>query len=219
VPTPTTRKPTTRQQQAEARRLQIIDAALSLFAQNGYAGTSTKSIAQEVGITEGLIFHYFPTKADLLLAAARQRMTFLGEVLALLGKADERPARQVLGGIVLGWVQVIQRQADLVTMLLVESQTNDELRTAFRGVVGQIVGAMSVYLESRVEAGELRADLHVQTSAMIFFSSLMMFFLTHRDLGPDEWGAEASAFTSQMLDTWFQGALAPRPPTAAEEAT
>ena len=63
----------TRQHQAQARREQILEAAVRLFAQYGYDGTSTRQIAQEVHITEGLIFHYFPTKADLLAAVLATR--------------------------------------------------------------------------------------------------------------------------------------------------
>lgn len=202
------RSPTNRSDRAEARRLQIIDVALNLFAQDGYAATSTKRIAQEVGVTEGLIFHYFPTKAELLQAVAQQRMTFLGEALGVLANAHDLPARDVLGNIVLGWVEVIQRQADVVTMLLIESQTNAELDGVFRGVVGQLVGALADYLASRVEAGELRSDLPTETSAMTFFASLMFFFLTSRGLEESEWRGRASRFTSEMLDTWFRGASA-----------
>ncbi len=198
----------TRREQAEVRKQQILDAALNLFAQHGFAATSTKRIAQEVGVTEGLIFHYFPSKADLLMAVATQRRTFLGEATALLEQAQGRPARVVLGGIVLGWVEAIQRQAELVTMLLVESQTNPELAEVFRGVVRQMVTAMTGYLAGRVRAGELRSDLPVTTSSMVFFSSLMMFFLTNRELAPSEWQVRATEFTTEMLDAWFRGALA-----------
>ncbi len=209
MPSPTTTRKPSRREQAEARRLQIMDAALNLFAQHGYAGTSTKQIAQEVGVTEGLIFHYFPTKAELLLAVARQRMGFLNEALGLLESLEELPAREVLGSIVLGWVEMMQSQSDIVTMLLIESQTSGELGGAFRGVVEQLAGALSSYLRSRVRAGELRADLPVETSATMFFSSLMMFFLTNRALTPAEWRTRASRFTGEMLDAWFRGALAP----------
>lgn len=209
MPSPTTTRKPSRREQAEARRLQIMDAALNLFAQHGYAGTSTKQIAQEVGVTEGLIFHYFPTKAELLLAVARQRMGFLNEALGLLESLEELPAREVLGSIVLGWVEMMQSQSDIVTMLLIESQTSGELGGAFRGVVEQLAGALSSYLRSRVRAGELRADLPVETSATMFFSSLMMFFLTNRGLTPAEWRTRASRFTGEMLDAWFRGALTP----------
>ncbi len=71
---------TARQQQAQARREQIIEAAVQLFARQGFDATSTKQIARAVGITEGLIFHYFPTKADLLNATLETRHAFLIEL-------------------------------------------------------------------------------------------------------------------------------------------
>ena len=51
-----------------ARRLVIIDAALTCFAAHGYAGTTTAAICREAGIGSGTFFHYFPTKQSLLLA-------------------------------------------------------------------------------------------------------------------------------------------------------
>ena len=210
VPTSTkdpTLHPPSRRERAEARRQQIVDAALRLFALQGYAATTTKSIAQDVGVTEGLIFHYFPTKADLLRAAAGQKRTFVGEVHALLSEAEGRPARDVLAEIVLGWVEAMRHQESLVTMLLVESQSNEELGQAFRGVVAELVDTMAAYLQGRVAAAELRADLPTVTSAMLFFSSLMMFFLTNRHLEVESWRRDAATFTAEMLDTWFRGGL------------
>jgi AcrR family transcriptional regulator len=51
-----------------ARRLVIIDAALTCFAAHGYAGTSTAAICRQAGIGSGTFFHYFPTKQQVLLA-------------------------------------------------------------------------------------------------------------------------------------------------------
>ncbi|MCM1259118.1 MAG: TetR/AcrR family transcriptional regulator [Roseburia sp.] len=56
----------TRKEQKEARRLQIIQAALDLFLERGYYGTKTSQISKRAGISEGLLFHYFPTKEKLL---------------------------------------------------------------------------------------------------------------------------------------------------------
>lgn len=209
----TTPKPQTRSEKAEARRQQIIDVALRLFAENGFAATPTKRIAQEVGVTEGLIFHYFPSKAALLREAALQRSAFIGEASTLLGQAKGRSAREVLGGIVLGWVTVFHRRSDVVVTLLFESQTNKELADTFRGVVDQMVGSLANYLGSRVEAGELREDLPTRTSATMFFSSLVLFLLANQHLTPDEWTVQATGFTEEMLDIWFRGALA-EPPLA-----
>ena len=44
----------------------IINSAISLFAQDGYNGTSTLSIAKKAGVSEGLIFKHFKNKRGLL---------------------------------------------------------------------------------------------------------------------------------------------------------
>ena len=55
-------------QRHEARRLVIIDAALTCLAAEGYDRTTTAAICRTAGIGSGTFFHYFPTKADVLLA-------------------------------------------------------------------------------------------------------------------------------------------------------
>ena len=56
----------TRKEQKEARKIQIMQATLDLFVERGYYGTKTSQISKRAGISEGLLFHYFPTKEILL---------------------------------------------------------------------------------------------------------------------------------------------------------
>ena len=49
-----------------AKQQNIIDTALDLFAHQGYANTSTSKIAQQAGVSEGLIFRHFSNKEGLL---------------------------------------------------------------------------------------------------------------------------------------------------------
>jgi len=53
---------------SEARRETILAAAKGCFAQHGFAGTTTKSVAAAAGISEGLLFKHFPTKSALYAA-------------------------------------------------------------------------------------------------------------------------------------------------------
>ncbi|MEU5867600.1 TetR family transcriptional regulator [Nonomuraea sp. NPDC047529] len=53
-----------------ARRAEIAHAALRLCAHDGLAGVSIGRVAQEAGVSKGLVQHYFPAKADLLRAGA-----------------------------------------------------------------------------------------------------------------------------------------------------
>ena len=57
----------TRIEQKEAKKMKIIQAALDLFVERGYYGTKTSQISRRAGISEGLLFHYFPTKEILLV--------------------------------------------------------------------------------------------------------------------------------------------------------
>lgn len=51
----------------------ILDAALSVFAQNGYRSGSLKSVAEEVGMSEAGLLHHFPNKSALLSAVLERR--------------------------------------------------------------------------------------------------------------------------------------------------
>src|SRR5690242_3811920 len=49
----------------EGRQRGIVDAAVPLFARKGFAGTTTKEIAEAAGVSEALLFKHFPSKAAL----------------------------------------------------------------------------------------------------------------------------------------------------------
>ncbi len=57
-----------RSEQKEKRRIEILQVGLDLFIHKGYAATKTAEIAKQVGMSEGLFFHYFETKEKLYLA-------------------------------------------------------------------------------------------------------------------------------------------------------
>ncbi|MER7243368.1 TetR/AcrR family transcriptional regulator [Kribbella sp. NPDC000426] len=61
------------QARGAARRREILDTAMSLFSVGGFNTVSLADIANEVGITQAGILHYFPTKAALLLAVLQER--------------------------------------------------------------------------------------------------------------------------------------------------
>jgi len=56
---------------ADERRDEIVAAALHAFAEGGYAGTSTESIARAVGVSQPYLFQLFGTKRELFLAVVR----------------------------------------------------------------------------------------------------------------------------------------------------
>jgi AcrR family transcriptional regulator len=57
----------------EGRRAQIIEAVEELFKSRSFAEIGVPEVAKLVGITQGLVYHYFPTKEALLIAAVELR--------------------------------------------------------------------------------------------------------------------------------------------------
>lgn len=57
---------------ATERREQLLDAAVALAAGGDLAAVSVQDVARHAGISEGLLYHYFPTKQALLVAAVRR---------------------------------------------------------------------------------------------------------------------------------------------------
>jgi AcrR family transcriptional regulator len=196
---------TLRQQQALDRREQIVETALRLFARHGFDGTSTKQIAQAAGIAEGLIFHYFPTKDDLLNAVLETRHSFIGELRNLLEGAEHKPVAEVLHELATGWLSTLRREREITLVLFSTAQTNPKVGAALRALIAEGVARLSAYLSARVNAGELRSDLPVEISAQMFFSSLMIFFIVNHNLPEAEWDARSAAFVRDMLSVWMGG--------------
>ena len=201
---------TSRQRQAAARREEILRTALGLFAARGFDATSTKQIAREAGIAEGLVFHYFPTKAGLLTAILDDRLengrAFRSELRPLLEGAASRPAAEVLGAVASGWLAALRRDEEIVVVLFTTAQTNPEVWEAWQALIREGTELLTGYLAARVEAGELKEDLPLETAATAFVSSLVIFFLTRRRLPDPQWRKQAEAHARELLSVWLDGA-------------
>ena len=74
MPPPDSPEPKFRRR-AEARPDEVLDAALALFVDQGYAHTSVAAIAKAAGISKGAIYLYFPSKQAILEALVRRAVT------------------------------------------------------------------------------------------------------------------------------------------------
>ena len=93
----------------EASRRRIVSAALKLFAARGYAGTSIRMIASSAGISVGLFYNYFPTKADLLGALFEESMR---DVQASFASADAAPPGERIARLVRSAFEILDANRD-----------------------------------------------------------------------------------------------------------
>jgi AcrR family transcriptional regulator len=142
----------------EARRLVIIDAALTVFAERGYDGATTAEICRRAGIGSGTFFHYFPTKLDLLLAiltigiqevrdaatALADRTDPLGVLLDIIRQGADDAAEPRMPGFVRA-VGGVMHQPDVAAKLAEDAQAQRDL--------------LLPWVEKAQQAGEIRTDL------------------------------------------------------------
>jgi len=87
--------PTQRDLQAESRRNQLLYIALDLFAEWGVENVSIKDLAKEANVAQGLIYYYFESK-DQLLIAVFQRHNPLPEFEAIIDEIIDLPTSEGL---------------------------------------------------------------------------------------------------------------------------
>jgi AcrR family transcriptional regulator len=74
------------------RRLELIEAAESLFAKKGYEDTAVSDIVKKIKVGQGTFYHYFRSKEDILEAVAEKQLAPLVEEVNRIAKSDAHPA-------------------------------------------------------------------------------------------------------------------------------
>ena len=78
-----------------AAQNRVVTAAVTLFARHGVGGTSLQMIADEIGVTKAAVYHQYPSKEEIVLAAAETELARLRSVVDAASTRDE-----LLAGIV-----------------------------------------------------------------------------------------------------------------------
>lgn len=201
-----------RDAQAAQTRAHILDTALELFAERGFKGTSTRRIAQKAGVSEGLIFHHFKRKRDLLAGIGEARGVLAQQVVALVATAHGLSVEMVVPAIASRYVDMLLSDdvdARLFQVMLAESRTDPELQALFRETSEQVISALEAYLQARQRAGELRPDLACRAAAQTLLGGFLWFFLTGAHEGAEDPRAATTRFTEEVVAFWMQGARSP----------
>lgn len=154
---------------ADARRQQVLDAAIRAFAQRGYAGASTQAIAASIGVGEPTIYRYFPSKRDLFLAAFDRCSTELLDRWRALAAESESPLAAI-ARIGDWYVQQLRaRPDDLRLRYRSLGHTDDaEISARVRANYRETLAFVEdLYARAR-ERGEVDASLDPRAQAWLF---------------------------------------------------
>jgi TetR/AcrR family transcriptional regulator len=144
---------------AADRREQILEIAASLFARQGFQGTTTKHIAERAGVTEALIFRHFPTKDDLYWAVIQSKIKGASsprERLEAKLQASGSDA-EVLSGVAADILERRAKDQTLSRLLLYSALENHRLsHRFFRTYAASHYELLADFIRRRIAEGGFR---------------------------------------------------------------
>ncbi|MDR6553425.1 TetR/AcrR family transcriptional regulator [Paenibacillus qinlingensis] len=171
---------TSRDHQAAERREQILLGAKQLFAQHGYHGTSIRAMNKHIGITDGLLYHYFPGgKQEILDTIFREaqhtRMELMDQLIK--GIHPGQPLEEALYLFISRLVETMIGDPDFMKIMLRDS---DNIVSEDKNFMSQLIMqrhlALTDALAKRAEAGEIR-EMDFRAAAKQVISVGMMAVL------------------------------------------
>lgn len=161
-----------------SKREQLLDAAISLFSEQGYAASGTRAIAARAKCNVALISHYFGSKEGLLREVIVHGITAVGDELRAL-RATPMPDEERLDRLVDCMVDHFDRCCQgmqIVSHQLAQGQS--PLLAAIRPKITENVDLLASILEEARGAERLR-DVDPRTAAVLLMGMLQYYFATY----------------------------------------
>lgn len=160
----------------EDRRAQIIDIALTLFAEKGFASTRTREIAEIAGISETLIFQHFKTKDDLIrasLAALFHPHPVSGELKNYLKQTNDADFLKTIAQHFIKHNREDPRIIKLALYISIEGGHFGELTTTDEAGPSMI-NLITAYIQKRIDEGAF-ARINAEIAARLFIETVFMY--------------------------------------------
>ncbi len=154
------------------KRRQILDAAIRVFARQGFHATRVSDIADEAGVAYGLVYHYFNSKDEVLNELFLERWSLLLTAIEEADRTGDSP-REKLGAVATFIFESYRHDPDLMKVIIVEvtraansfGRTHlEEIRRAYESI--------AKIVEDGQAAGAFRADVAPDFASMTFYGAV-----------------------------------------------
>lgn len=170
------KKMTSRELQAIERKQQLLKSAKKLFAQNGYYSTSVRSITKNIGMADGLIYHYFPNgKMQILKSLFKEGNEILDKHLyeTLKGIKDEMTLREVMIYLGNNFKENYRKDDEFASIIFHEKDLLEEDDVDFLSqIFKKQLSILADFFERRAEKGEMK-KLDFEMVAYQFMSTII----------------------------------------------
>jgi AcrR family transcriptional regulator len=173
--------PKVRQRRKDARPQELLEAAMTLFVEKGFAATRAEEVAQRAGVSKGTLYLYFPSKNDLFKAVVRAYLIqFIAEGQELVDQFTGS-ASALLHSLAHAWWTRIggSQVSGLVGLIIAEAQNFPELAQFYMDeVVAPSHALLARVVQRGMDAGEFRRmDVNSVVHALM---ATAQFLVLHR---------------------------------------
>ena len=168
-----------RQEQAHETRRKLLESALTLFAENGYAGTQVRVINRSVGLADGIMYHYFPGgKKEILQVLMNEK---LGQIIWEFRSRNENlsdlPIADALEQIYRNADEVITKHLDAFKIFFRESEVRELIEKEHLDVfLFNRRRWFPEFLRKRADSGEIR-QMDFESAAETLSAIMMNHFM------------------------------------------
>jgi len=190
------------------KQLRIVNAAIEVFVEKGYSGSSTSEIASKAGVAEGTIFRHYKTKKELLFSivtpiVAKLVAPFVLKEFYKVLDAPYTTYESFLRAALRNRIDFIQKHLPVLRILLQEIPFHEELREPFKAMVAANVIPRLRNVAERFQAqGALRTDFPPESIIRLTMTNILGFLLARYFLIPEyAWDDETE------IDRTIEGGL------------
>jgi TetR/AcrR family fatty acid metabolism transcriptional regulator len=160
------------------KRDRILNAAIKVFAKNGFYATRVSEIAKAAGVADGTIYLYFKNKDDVLITIFEEGIKQLLTILRKVAESDESFENRIRGIIELQ-LGLLEEQRDLAEVITVNLRQSSRLLKQYATpLFMQYIEVIAGVIRDGQEDGAFRKDLNPRVVARSLFGALDAILLT-----------------------------------------
>ena len=155
------------------KRRVILDAAITVFARQGFHSCRVSDVADEAGVAYGLVYHYFSSKEEILNTLFTERWQLMLDAIVEIDGRGQLSARDKLGQVAGFIIDSYRHEPDLMKVIIVEVTRAantfgrhhlPKIREAYNLIAG-------IVEQARVD-GSFKSDISAEFAAMCFYGAI-----------------------------------------------
>ena len=157
---------------AADKRRQILDAAVRVFARQGFYSCRVSDIADEAGVAYGLVYHYFASKDEVLDTLFLERWNVMLDLIREVD-AEPLPVREKLGAIAAFIIDSYRHDPDLMKVIIVEvTRAANSFGQTHLGEIRAAYELISEIVTKAQQEGSIRPEIEARFAAMVFYGAI-----------------------------------------------